>query len=66
MRVGNRESIVELESDQKVEGILKQRLPLFPCPDALEIQLLQDILGEAGAVLVALDANRQTARRLRR
>lgn len=57
LRAGDRKTVVELDVNQKVEGILKQLSPSFPSPDPLEIHLLHDLLREADALLAALEIN---------
>ena len=58
LHAGDRETVAELDKDQKVEGILKQLSPSFPSPDPLEIQLLHDLLPIADTSLVALELNK--------
>ena len=58
LRAGDREAVFGLDVGQKVEGILKQLSPSFPVPDPLETYILQDILGEADALLAASELNK--------
>ncbi len=57
LRAGDRKTVIELDVDQKVEGILKQLSSSFPPPDPLEIHLPHDLLREADALLAAFELN---------
>ncbi len=48
-------TLVHLDVDWKVEGILKQLPPSFPSMDPLELDVMNDILHETDASFVALE-----------
>lgn len=54
---GDRTTVIGLDVDQKVQGILKQLSPSLPSSDPLEIHLFHDLLREADASLAALELN---------
>ena len=60
LHAGDWETVVELDVDRKVEGILKQLSPSFPSPDPLDIQPLHDLLHEADVSRAALELNKKS------
>ena len=43
LRAGDRKTVIGLDVDHKVEGILKQLSPSFSSPDPLELHLIHDL-----------------------
>jgi len=66
LHAGDRETVVELDVDRKVEEILKQLSPSSPSPDPLEIHQLHDLLREADVSLAALKLNKTSCSAFKR
>lgn len=66
LHAGDREIVVELDVDRKVEGILKQLSPSFSSSDPLKIHQLHDLLSEANVPLAALKLNKTSCSAFKR